>query len=171
AAQRNWGTAASLSPRKGDRMGSSRVALSLLAFSVALFAQTDRGTITGTISDPAGAVIANASVEASNNATGAVYNAASSATGNYTLGQLPAGGYELTVNVPGFKKYVRSGLQVEVAGIARIDVPMEVGSAAESITVEAAASLLKTESGEVSHNIETSTLDELPILTLSGAAA
>jgi Carboxypeptidase regulatory-like domain/TonB dependent receptor len=137
----------------------------------AAFAQTDRGTITGTISDPAGAVIAAAAIEAKNIATGALYPAASSGTGNYTIAQLPAGTYDLTVSVPGFKKYVRQGLQVEVAETARIDVALEVGSASESVTVEAAAPLLKTEGGEVSHNVSTETLDDLPILTLTGAAA
>ncbi len=137
----------------------------------AAFAQSDRGTITGTISDPAGAVIASAAIEAKNLATGAVYPAASSGTGNYTIPQLPAGTYDLTVTVPGFKKYVRQGLQVEVAENARVDVSLEVGSNSESITVEAAAPLLKTEGGEVSHNVSTETLDELPILTLTGAAA
>ncbi len=149
-----------------------------LIFSVAVFfcvsaafAQTDRGTITGTISDPAGAVIAAAAIEAKNVDTGALYPTASSGTGNYTIAQLPAGTYDLSVTVPGFKKYVRQGLRVEVAANDRIDVTLEVGSNTESITVEAAAPLLKTEGGEVSHNVSTDTLDELPILTLSGAAA
>jgi hypothetical protein len=152
-------------------MRSLLLAGCFFAFVFAGLAQTDRGTITGTISDPGGAVIAGASVEARNTATGAVYNVASSATGNYTVAQLPAGAYELSVTVPGFKKYVRAGLQVEVAGTARIDAVLEVGAATESVTVEAAAPLLKTEGGEVSHNISTSTLDDLPILTLVGAAA
>ena len=145
--------------------------VSLFLLSSAAFAQSDRGTITGTISDPAGAIIASAAIEARNVATGAVYAAASSGTGNYTIPQLPAGTYDLSVTVPGFKKYIREGLQVEVAGTARIDVALEVGSNTESITVEAAAPLLKTEGGEVSHNVATETLDELPILTLTGAAA
>src|ERR1700722_8227427 len=143
----------------------------LLLVVSAAFAQSDRGTITGTVSDPAGAVIASATIEARNTGTGAVYPTASSGTGNYTIPQLPAGTYDLSVTVPGFKKYVRAGLQVEVAGNARIDVSLEVGSATESITVEAAATLLKTEGGEVSHNVSTQTLDDLPILTLTGAAA
>ena len=147
------------------------LALSLFTLSFTAFAQSDRGTITGTIADPAGAVIANAAVEARNVATGAVYPVASSGTGNYTIPQLPAGAYELTVNVPGFKKYVRGGLQVEVAGTLRIDVAMEVGGATESVTVEAAAPQLNTESGAVSSNVQTSTLDDLPILTLTGSAA
>ncbi|HEY1239937.1 MAG TPA: carboxypeptidase-like regulatory domain-containing protein, partial [Bryobacteraceae bacterium] len=147
------------------------LALALFAVSFSAFSQSDRGTITGTIADPAGAVVANAAIEAKNAATGAVYQAASSGTGNYTIPQLPAGTYELDVTVPGFKKYVRSGLQVEVAGTARIDAVLEVGNATESVTVEAAAPLLKTEGGEVSTNIATNTLDDLPILTLTGSAA
>jgi hypothetical protein len=146
-------------------------ALCVFGVVCAAFGQTDRGNITGTISDPAGAVVANAAVEARNVATGAVYPAATSATGNYTVAQLPAGTYELSVTVPGFKKYVRENLTVEVAGNVRIDAVLEVGSAAESITVEAAAPLLKTEGGEVATNIATQTLDDLPILTLTGSAA
>ncbi|HTR37706.1 MAG TPA: TonB-dependent receptor [Bryobacteraceae bacterium] len=145
--------------------------LGILLLVSAAFAQSDRGTITGTISDPAGAVIAGAAIEAKNVATGAVYPVQSSATGNYTIAQLPAGTYQVSVTVPGFKKYVRDGLQVEVAGNLRVDILLEVGSASESITVEAAATLLKTEGGEVSHNVSTETLDELPILTLTGSAA
>ena len=134
-------------------------------------AQTDRGTITGTVSDPAGAVIAAAAVEAKNTATGALYTAGSSGTGNYTLAQLPAGTYDLSVTSAGFKKYVRNGITVEVAGTVRIDAALEVGAASESVTVEAAAPLLKTEGAEQSHNIETTTLNDLPILTLTGNAA
>src|SRR6516165_6364110 len=152
-------------------MRSLVVAGCLFALGYAVFAQSDRGTITGAVSDPAGAVVAGAAIEARNVATGAVYPVASSATGNYTIAQLPAGVYELSVNVPGFKKYVRAGLQVEVAGTDRIDITLEVGSATESVTVEAAAPLLKTEGGEVSSNITTNTLDDLPILTLTGSAA
>ncbi|HSP67743.1 MAG TPA: TonB-dependent receptor [Bryobacteraceae bacterium] len=136
----------------------------------AAFAQSDRGTITGTISDPAGAVIANAAIEARNVATGAVFSVASSATGNYTIAQLPAGGYQLTVTVAGFKKFVRAGLVVEVAGTLRVDATLEVGSAAESVTVTEATPLLKTEGGDISHNVSTESMDNLPILTLTPAA-
>ena len=65
----------------------------MLILATALLAQSDRGTMTGTISDPAGAVIASAAVEARNTETGANYPVESSATGNYTIPQLPAGTY------------------------------------------------------------------------------
>jgi hypothetical protein len=146
------------------------VVLALL-FAFTAFAQSDRGTITGTISDPAGAVVAGAAVEAKNIATGAVYPGASSTTGNYTIAQLPAATYELTVTVAGFKKFIRAGLVVEVAGTLRVDAALEVGAASESVTVTEVANQLKTEGGEVAHNISTQTLNDLPILTLVGAAA
>src|SRR5215468_6447880 len=93
----------------------------LCIYSVAVFAQSDRGTITGTIADPAGAVVASAAIEARNTGTGAVYPVASSATGNYTLAELPVGNYEISVTVPGFKKSVRQGLTVQVAQTLRLD--------------------------------------------------
>src|SRR5438093_11253881 len=127
----------------------------LSVFTLAAFAQTDRGTLTGTVSDTTGAVIPGVSIEAKNVQTGALYQAGSSETGNYTLAQLPAGTYELSANLPGFKRYVRTGIMVSVATTLRIDVRLEVGVAGDSVTVEAASPLLKTESGEASHNITT----------------
>jgi len=112
-------------------MRTQLISALLLAVAFAALAQSDRGTITGTIADPAGAVAANASIEARNVGTGAVYQVASSATGNYTLAELPAGNYEITVTVPGFKKSVRQGLTVQVAQTLRLDIALEVGSASE----------------------------------------
>ena len=146
--------------------------LSAVCFFVwAASAQTDRGTITGTVSDPAGAVVANAAIEARHIETGTVYPTVSTATGNYTIAQLPVGAYEVSVTVPGFKKYLRSGLTVQVAQTLRIDVTLEVGSATESVTVQAEAALLKTESGELSHNVTTDTVDNLPILGIGSSMA
>jgi hypothetical protein len=98
-----------------------------------------------------------------------VYQAANSSTGNYTVPQLPVGTYDLTVSAPGFKQYVRPGLMVEVAGILRIDALRAVGTATETVEVTGGAPPLKTESSEVSYNVPTSTLNDLPILDLAGA--
>jgi hypothetical protein len=147
-----------------------RAAIGLLGVA-ALFAQSDRGTITGTVTDPAGAVVANAQIEAREAETGAVYQAGSSNTGNYNLSQLPTGNYTLTVTVPGFKKFVRQNLFLPVAQTLRIDVPLEVGQATETVTVATAAPLLKTESGELSTNVQTNDLDNLPVLGIGSASA
>lgn len=135
------------------------------------FAQSDRGTITGTVIDPTGAVIPNVPVEAKNSVTGVTYSGATSTTGNYTISQLPAGEYELSVSAPGFKKYTRAGVAVEVAQVLRVDIPVEVGAATESVTVNEAATLLNTETGDVRHDIKTDTLDELPILGIGASQA
>ena len=68
-----------------------RLSFLVVGLTIAAFAQSDRGTITGTVLDPAGAVVASAPIEIRNVENGAVYQAATSATGNYTLAQLPAG--------------------------------------------------------------------------------
>ncbi|HEY6346786.1 MAG TPA: TonB-dependent receptor [Bryobacteraceae bacterium] len=152
-------------------MRSFSIALCVLLIAPVVFAQSDRGAITGAISDPAGAVVSNAGVEAKHIETGTVYQAASSSTGNYTLSQLPAGTYSLSVTVPGFKQYVRQGILVEVAQVLRIDVNLAVGATSESVTVTEAAPLLRTESGEVSYNVTSQTLDELPIVGIGAAQA
>jgi hypothetical protein len=137
----------------------------LLGLGVA-YAQS-AGTITGTITDPTGATIANASVEAKNMQTGVVYNAASSETGNYTLAQLPTGVYQLTAATSGFKQTVRTGLAVSTAQTLRIDLTLEVGAITETVTVNAEAPLLKTESGELSHVVSTARMGDLPMINIS----
>ena len=147
------------------------ISICVLLLALIAFAQSDRGTITGTVSDPAGAVVANAAVEARNTETAAVYSAATTATGNYTIPQLPAGPYTVSVSVAGFKKYSRSGLQILVAQIQRVDIALEVGSAAESVTVTESASLLNTETAEVSHSVTARAMNDLPILGIGASQA
>jgi hypothetical protein len=140
----------------------------LLLLVPATFAQSDRGTITGTVTDPAGAMIPSAAIEAKNTETGVVFKTASSATGNYTLAQLPVGIYQLTASTAGFKLYVRTGITVMVAQTLRIDIPLAVGNISETVTVSADAPLLKTESGELSHNVSTERLEDLPLMSTAG---
>ena len=78
----------------------------------AMFAQSDRGTITGTVSDPAGAVIANAAIDVRNSETGVLYQTTTTSTGNYTIAQVPPGPYQMTVTAPGFKTYIRQNIVV-----------------------------------------------------------
>jgi len=134
---------------------------------VIAFAQSNQGTITGTISDPAGAVIASAPIEVRSADTGVVFSGGTSSTGNYVI-RVPAGVYEITVNVPGFKKFVESNVQVIVATDTRADVKLELGSSTEQVTITDTAPLLKTESGEMSHLVDAKDVADLPVLTISG---
>src|ERR1700733_6767388 len=124
--------------------GSLLATLCLLLFASAAFAQSDRGIITGTVTDTTGSVVANVAIEARQLETGAVFPTTTTSTGNYTLSELPVGSYEVTATYSGFKKYVRSGITVEVAQTLRIDIPLQIGAASESVTVSAEASLPKT---------------------------
>src|ERR1035441_1864772 len=105
----------------------------LLFVPVLLLAQSDRGTITGTVADPTGAVVPGAALSLKNAETGAVYDSVTTETGNYTLPSLPSGNYELTVAQGGFRKYVRSGIQVQVATTLRVDVTLQLGAATETV--------------------------------------
>ncbi len=145
-----------------------KIASCFLLCAAAAFAQGDRGTITGTISDPAGAVVPNAAVEVRNQATDFRIPVGTSSTGNYTLANVPVGTYDLTVTASGFKKFVRPGIIVNVGGTIRVDATLEVGSTTDTITINAEAPLLKTESGEVSHQVDYTAADELPLFTTNG---
>jgi hypothetical protein len=150
---------------------SNRVVLVVAFLFVACgiaFAQGDRGTITGTVEDAAKAVVGGASIEARNSESGATYTAATTETGNYTLAQLPAGTYQFTVSLPGFKKYVRPNILVAATQTVRLDVELEVGAAEESITVNEDIPLLSTESGEISHTITAGRLIDLGLLGIGG---
>jgi len=152
-------------------MKSLSVLVCLLSLVCVAFAQSDRGTITGTVTDPAGAVIASSVVEAKNAETGAVYRATTTDTGNYTIAQVPTGTYDVSVAAQGFKSFMRSGITLPVAQTIRVDVTLQVGASTESVTVQADASLLKTEDAEVSHNVNVQTLDQLPMLGTGAAEA
>jgi len=143
-------------------MRFATLAALVVCFSGASSGQTG-GSITGVISDPAGAVVANAPVQAKNTDTGVIATAASSATGNYTLNELPAGTYEIDVAVPGFKQYARTGITVQQLQTTRADVMLVLGSAADLVSVLDVAPLLQTESGDVSHNVTTKLQDDLPM--------
>ena len=147
------------------------LALWVLGLMAAIaFAQSDRGSITGRVSDPSNAVVAGAAIQAKNVDNGTVYQAGSSTTGNYVLPQLPAGNYQLTVTVTGFKKYVKENILIPVAQTVRVDVKLEVGTTSDTVTVTEATPLLKTESGELSHNVTTDRINSLPVLQIGTGA-
>src|SRR4051812_22332178 len=114
-------------------MRSMRVSRILLFVSpfligVPLHAQTGLATLTGTITDPSGAIVPNVSVAALHVATGTILAATSSGTGNYTIVQMPIGAYQITVEAAGFKNYRREGITLGAAQVLRLDVGLEVGS-------------------------------------------
>lgn len=143
----------------------SLFAVLLLAAAIS-YGQTGLASITGTVSDSSGAVLADAAISARNVETGAEFKTVSSSTGNYTVPQLPIGDYDLLVTSPGFKTYTHAKFHLAAGQVMREDVQMEVGQTTESVTVTADASLLKTETTELSQNVTLKQLNNLPILAV-----
>lgn len=143
------------------------LAFASIVFACSLFAQSDRGALSGSVTDPSGAVVADAKIDVRNVDNGAVYAGGTSATGNYEVPQLPAGTYELTITAAGFKKYVRANIIVPVAQTVRADAVLEIGANTETITITDTAPLLKSESSEISHNLATTDLNQLPVLQVN----
>jgi hypothetical protein len=128
-----------------------------------LLSQEFRATISGHVLDPSGAGVPGAAVSVSNVDTNIKTDATTGADGTYTVPYLRPGNYTLTVDASGFKKYVQSGIILEVAQKAGIDIALEVGAQTQSVEVTAATQLLETESANRGTDLNTQTVQELPL--------
>lgn len=118
----------------------------LLLFATGCWAQTDTGTLGGSVLDPTGAGVANAQVKLRNIATGASRNSTSGDNGRYQINLLSSGLYEVSVEANGFKRFVDRQVRIEVAQSTSLDIPLAIGTVSETVEVEGTASLLNVES-------------------------
>jgi Carboxypeptidase regulatory-like domain len=138
----------------------------LLIFSAAglLFGQAGAsGTILGTVSDNSGAVVANASVDVRNMATGVTQHTTTTTSGDYSVPYLQPGIYSVTVEAPGFEKSIVQNVTLVVAQVARANVALKPGAVSESVTVEANAVALDTDTATVSQTVTQQQVNELPL--------
>jgi len=143
-----------------------RAFLLLIAVAASAFGQTAAGTLTGIVTDPSGAVIGGIPVVATRVDTGTRFTSITSQTGNYAIPQMPVGVYLVTVAQTGFKSFRQENVTIAAAQTLRLDVSMELGAAAESVTVTTESTLLQTESGALTHDITVRQLNDLPVLPL-----
>src|SRR5262245_27801222 len=113
-------------------MIKTKLACLLFLSAAMLAAQTVTGSITGTATDPSGAVVANVKVTATNAGTNLSYSANTNDAGVYNLVFLPVGQYTVAAEARGFKKAVIGPFALEVNQIARLDVKLEVGEVSQS---------------------------------------
>jgi hypothetical protein len=144
--------------------------MTLLSASL-LLAQSDRGNLTGTVSDPTGALIPGVELVLRNPETGLERRTMTTDTGNYTIPQVPAGVYTLTAEHQGFRKYSQTGIRLQVAQTVRVDVIFLLGATSESVAVDASASLLRTESADTSTVISRENINNLPLNFGTGSGA
>ncbi|MCW5979505.1 MAG: TonB-dependent receptor [Bryobacteraceae bacterium] len=136
--------------------------LALLAATVAP-AQLDRGSFTGTILDSSGALVPGVRVTVRNANTGATYQTTTTASGQYTMPNLPIGSYDLTFQSSGFNTSVRRGVELSVAEVRRVDVTLEVGAVTESVEITAELPRLQTDAPDVSTNLGNRNMIDLPM--------
>lgn len=146
------------------KQASRFLALAALCLSGA-WAQTSTGTIVGTVLDPAGASIPNASIVVTNAATNETSRASSSAEGNYLAPLLKPGTYRVEVTAPGFKKFQQEGIVLQVQQQARVDIRLSVGDVTESVSVTADASVVETTSSSIGKVVDNKRILDLPLNT------
>jgi hypothetical protein len=126
-------------------------------------AQTSTATLHGTISDPSGAVLPGVSVKLQSPTTGLERVTVTNTSGLYVFNFLPAGVYDVSGALTGFKSFRRDGVQLEIGQNLSLDLKMEVGRLEETVQVEAVAPLLDRTSASIGTVIQSTQLKELPL--------
>lgn len=152
---------------RGSLLMKIRMLLCLLA-SIGMLApmglaQSFFGSIVGTVTDTSGAVIPDAKVTLSSSGTAERRTAQSDSSGNYEFVSLVPGMYQIDVEKGGFKRLSRSSIQVEVAGVVRVDATMQAGDITQTLEVNAESSLIQTEESSVSQAVSGRGVTEMPL--------
>jgi hypothetical protein len=144
-------------------------ALLLLVSAVCVLAQTTNGSIQGTVTDPSGATVGGAKVTARNLGTGLTISTVTTDPGLYSLPNLPPGQYAVIIESPNLKKYTREGVTVQTDATVALDVQMQLGAVSDTVTVNADATQLETETSDIGSTVQSSLLQNLP-LEVAGTA-
>src|SRR5947208_10614312 len=127
------------------------------------FAQTSTATILGVVRDASGALIPGVSITVKHTESGRTRTIVSSERGGYNVPLLPVGAYEITTTMPGFKQAVRTGINLVVGQEAVVDLTLEVGANAETVTVSEEAPLVNATTSSTSGVITEQQVKELPL--------
>ena len=138
-------------------------------FTGSLWAQVDKATISGTVTDSSGAVITGVNVTVTNTETGVHLRGETNEAGIYRVSALPVGSYSVEYEKHGFKKAARSGLTLTTAQVAELNVQMAPGSVSELVQVTTAPVLLDTETTDIGTVLTANSMKDLPLdINVSG---
>jgi len=135
----------------------------VLFFSVTGYAQTFRGAINGSVTDPSGAVVAGASVKAANTATGIVLSTVSTSGGAFAFQDIPPGVYKITVTASGFSTSTVDNVNVVAGSVYTLPVQLKVGQSATVVEVSAAELTVDTTTVTQSDTIPSASLQQIPL--------
>jgi Carboxypeptidase regulatory-like domain/TonB dependent receptor len=138
------------------------MALALVLVAPATYAQRTTGTLRGQLLDPAGSVVANARVTATNNATGVSQTIQTTSAGTYDFPSILPGTYTVTVEVPGFKKLVKSNVPVLADQDNVADARLEIGGVTETIEVSSGAVQVQTTDSSLNNDFDAKDVGSLP---------
>lgn len=140
------------------------IAFLLAAVSVtSAFAQVTTGTLWGTVKDESGGVLPGVTVTIEGVETGFTRTVVTDDAGQYRASSLPPGLYEVSAQLPGFKRALRSGIRLSVAQMAMIPLTLQIGEMSEQVVVTGEASLVDTRSSSLSGLVDGSTIVDLPL--------
>jgi hypothetical protein len=137
--------------------------VSFFAVAMTAPAQTFTGSITGTVTDPAGAVVPAASLTLTNLDTNEIRKQVSDESGEYTFAAVPPGRYRLTLEHPGFKRFVQEPIEIRVQQFLSLDPALEVGQANQTVEVSGQVALLDAATSSLSQVVENREVTELPL--------
>ena len=138
--------------------------LVFLAAATLCIAQSERGTITGVVTDASAAVVPAAPVKVVNTATNATSTLTTTSTGEYSAASLEPGVYRIEVAMTGFQTAIIDGVTLTTGGTVRADVRLQVGGGTQTIEVQAANVQLQTEDAKVSTSVPNKLVDDLPLV-------
>ena len=126
-------------------------------------AQVDQGAVTGTVTDPTGAVVPNAQVTLTNTDNGLTLTTTTNSGGEYTFSPVRIGHYSLSVTSAGFATMTQKDLQLSVQQRLAVNVQLKTGSTSEKIEVSAAAPLMQTEDASVGQVVDSHTINNMAL--------
>ena len=147
----------------GSRMCLFFAVLSTIGLGHPVAAQTSNATLQGTITDASGGVLPGVGVRLQSPSTGLARDVVTNEAGVYVFNFLPAGRYDLTAELSGFKTVRQEAVRLEIGQSLELDLKMEVGQLEEVVTVEASSPLLDFSSASIASVIQASQLRELPL--------
>lgn len=134
-----------------------------LAATSSVYGQSVAGTLLGTVTDPNNAAVAGATVTVTEVNTNLKYSGATNESGNYVFDRLPLGKYSVEVERAGFKKVLKTGVDVSVNNTTRSDIQLEPGTVSEQVTVTAIETPLQTDRADTGRILERRLVSELPL--------